>query len=237
MQAPNTAPLKAVLFDLDGTLIDTAHDFTLVINKLLTRNNRQPLHFDEVRAVVSQGAQALLTLAFGIEPEHEGYDALREELFNLYDENLCVDSRPFPGITELLQLLRESSIPWGVVTNKPSRFTDPLLKQINLQPPCSAIVCPDHVEHRKPHPEALLLACSQLNCDPVEAIYIGDHLRDIEAGRNAGMYTVAAGYGYLAPQDDISRWQADVCVDSVAQIHELVNQRLTGSVRQGKEHV
>jgi phosphoglycolate phosphatase len=226
MQTSTPSQVQAVLFDLDGTLLDTAPDFTLVVNKLLEAHNREALDPLEIRNAVSRGARALVSLAFDITTDHEQFNSLLEELLDLYSENLHVASRPFPGIVELLRFLQQHSLQWGIVTNKPVRFTEPLLAAINLDPPCDTVICPDHVQNTKPHPEPLLLACKQLDCDPGQAIYIGDHLRDIEAGRQAGMYTIAATYGYLDQDENVDDWQADAKANSVTQIHQIISQRL-----------
>ncbi|RTE65138.1 HAD family hydrolase [Amphritea opalescens] len=205
----NTALPEAVLFDLDGTLIDTAPDFYAVINQLLAEHQRPPISYAFLRHYVSNGARAMIGAAFELAEQDDLYDQLHPRMLELYLQHLGVDTKPFPGIPSLLDWLGEQQIPWGIVTNKPECYTTPLMRGLDLQPPPGTVICPDHVRDKKPHPEALFLACKELNCSPERSIYIGDHARDIEAGRRAGMQTIAVSYGYLSEGDDINSWQSD----------------------------
>lgn len=214
--------LEAVLFDLDGTLLDTAPDFVYVVNTLLEEYNKPPLPSDTIRSTVSNGARALISLAFEVDEGHADFPLLRERLLALYLEHLAVATTPFPGIIETLLFLAENSIPWGIVTNKPSAYTDPLLRRIDLQIQADVVICPEHVTHPKPHPEPLLLACKKINCRPANSIYVGDHRRDIDAGRLAGMKTVAASYGYIHEDDSADNWNADHCIDSATQLNAIL---------------
>jgi N-acetyl-D-muramate 6-phosphate phosphatase len=214
--------LRAVLFDLDGTLLDTAPDFATVVNLLLAENGRGPLAYAEIRRTVSHGARALVRLAFGIAEDDARFESLRLRLLALYEAHLLVDTAPFPGIPELLRVLAGRRVRWGVVTNKPSYLAEPLLARARLDPPADVLVCPDHVRRTKPDPEPLLLACERLGCAAAEAVYIGDHARDIEAGRNAGMRTIAATYGYLEPDEPVEEWQADYQAASAAAIARIL---------------
>jgi N-acetyl-D-muramate 6-phosphate phosphatase len=207
--------LRAVLFDLDGTLLDTAPDFATVTNRLLAEEGCGPMAGDAVRAAVSGGSRALVERAFGISELHPEFGRLRARLLELYAANLMVDTAPFPGVIGLLAALGERGLIWGVVTNKPEWLAAPLLERAALDPPLRVLVCPEHVTRTKPDPEPLLLACSRLGCEPAEAVYLGDHLRDIEAGRRAGMATIAAGWGYLGPGESVDHWRADHAADSV----------------------
>ncbi len=218
--------IEAVLFDLDGTLLDTAPDFELVLNRLLVEQGHQALPFQQIRKTVSSGAKALVTMAFDIDESHENFPALRQRLLDLYQQHLADSTAPFKGIAELLSFLGQLQIPWGVVTNKPIRYTEPLMAKMDLQPSCQVVVCPDHVSQTKPHPEALLLACKQLQCEPASAIYVGDHRRDIEAGNAANMLTIAAAYGYIDETDPAKDWCADHIVDSVVEIRSIIEERL-----------
>ena len=220
--------LCAVLFDLDGTLLDTAPDFATVLNRLLDEEGRAPMAWERIRAAVSNGSRALIERAFGIELTHPEFARLRERLLQLYAANLCVDTTPFPGISELLAELGARDLRWGVVTNKPLWLAEPLLQRAALLPPLQVLVCPEHVQRTKPDPEPLLLACARIGCEPAQAIYIGDHRRDIEAGRSAGMRTIAAGWGYLEPGEMVQDWQADHTVDSVADVQRLIMNFLDG---------
>lgn len=211
-----------VLFDLDGTLIDTAPDFHFVINQLLDENNRPPVSYQFLRGYVSNGARAMVGAAFGINEGEAGFDHLHLRMLELYLQHLDVDTCPFPGIEALLHWLGENSIPWGVVTNKPELYTTPVMQGLNLQPAAGTVICPDHVTERKPHPESLFLACSEINTDPSRCVYIGDHRRDIEAGQRAGMKTIAVSYGYIDKGEDISDWNSDHQVDHASEIRPLL---------------
>lgn len=217
------SPLNAVLFDLDGTLLDTAADFAQVLNQLLMQHQREPLPYARIRETVSDGARALVHLGFGIDESDAGFETLRQELLALYQTQLAVHTRLFEGMDQVLAHLEHTGIPWGIVTNKPAAYTTPLLNALDLHSRCRIAVCPDHVKQRKPDPEGLLLACRHLGCSPDSAIYLGDHRRDIEAGRNAGMRTVACRFGYIHRDDDITSWQADFVVDSPTDIIPLIN--------------
>ena len=214
--------LQAVLFDLDGTLLDTAPDFALVLNIMKRRRDQQCIPYARVRETVSDGARALVTMAFNIQPDEPDFEPLRAELLSLYDQHLGTETRPFEGIPELLGALGDRQLPWGVVTNKPSWLAEPLLQRISLHPPMSVLICPDHVTHTKPDPEPMLLACTRLHTQPAHTVYIGDHDRDIQAGRAAGMPTVAAAYGYVHSAAAVASWQADFEVGHASDILPLL---------------
>lgn len=223
-------PLSTVLFDLDGTLLDTAPDFIVVLRQLMRQQQlERDLTDDDIRAVVSEGSGALITLAFGHAPESAQFDPLREQLLDLYERNRHAQTRLFPGLAELLDWFDARQIAWGVVTNKPSRYAIPVLSGLKLLPRCRSLICPDHVSQRKPHPESILLACRQLDRPANAAIYIGDHRRDIEAGKAAGTLTMAAGYGYIHPTDPASQWDADYLVHSVDEMVSWLRQQISAS--------
>jgi phosphoglycolate phosphatase len=215
-------PPQAVLFDLDGTLLDTAPDFAVVVNRMLREHGRAPLPFAQIRATVSHGARALVQLAFGLADGEPGFETLRSRLLELYESGLAIETTPFEGIRELLVTLAERGIVWGVVTNKPHYLAEPLLARMGLQPPAAVLVCPDHVSRTKPDPEPLLLACHRLGCEPGRSIYVGDHARDIEAGRRAGMRTIAAAWGYLAEDESVLPWGADFVAQDVSALTQLL---------------
>ena len=189
--------IKSVLFDLDGTLLDTAPDFLKVLNTILTEESRPPVSEQQVRATVSSGASALVQLGFAIDEQHKDFERLRQRLLELYSLHLADETQPYKGINETLEWLQQENMQWGIVTNKPAAYTEPLLRQIPLATSPDIVICPDHVSHRKPHPEPLLLAFKKLQCTPPQSVYLGDHRRDIDAGRNAGMDTIACAYGYI----------------------------------------
>ncbi|ARN75033.1 HAD-IA family hydrolase [Oceanicoccus sagamiensis] len=216
--------LQAVLFDLDGTLIDTAPDFAVVVNLLLERHGKAELPYSAIRETVSHGARALITLAFELQEGDDGFEALRLELLELYGQHLSVETSLFPGMHELLLWLESNNIPWGIVTNKPRLYAEPILRDLLLSERCSALVCPDDVTHTKPDPEPLLLACEHIGCEAQQTLYIGDHRRDIEAGKNADMKTMAVNYGYIEADDPAENWQADFYVDHADEIQALLIQ-------------
>lgn len=217
-----TKPIRAVMFDLDGTLLDTAPDFIAVVNQLLAEQNRPALPAKTIRAGVSNGSKALIKLAFAIDERDEQFEPLRQRLLELYLQNHSVHTRPFPGINELIKQLSAHNIAWGIATNKPSMYTLPLMVDMNMQPPPASVICPDHVSHPKPSPESLFLASTQLGCTPQEIIFIGDHKRDIDCGKDAGSITIAAAYGYVDEGDNAADWNADYCVNHADEIWPII---------------
>ena len=202
-------PLRALLFDLDGTLVDTAPDLAAAVNRMLMSRGRAPLPLERLRPHVSSGARGMVGTAFGLAPGDEGYEPLRAEFIDLYAESLCVHSTLFPGMAELLDAIEARALPWGVVTNKAERFTHPLLRLLDLDRRSSCIVCGDTTAHPKPHPAPLQRAARQLGLEPETCLYVGDDLRDIQAARAAGMPVVAAAFGYLGEGGNPADWRAD----------------------------
>lgn len=219
-----TKKIRAVIFDLDGTLLDTAPDFIVVVNKLRAEYQHPPLPDDVIRNGVSNGSKALIKLAFGIDESTVEFEPLRLRLLELYLANIAVYTAPFPGITHLLAQLAAHNIDWGIATNKPAAYTIPLMAALDMQPAPQSVICPDHVSRSKPDPEALFLASQQLNCSPSEIIFIGDHKRDIDCGKSAGSITIAAAYGYIDNDDNIESWNADYCVNHADEIWPIVQQ-------------
>ncbi|MFV0277034.1 MAG: HAD family hydrolase [Parahaliea sp.] len=219
---PQRQTLQAVLFDLDGTLVDTASEFVVVVQTLRAEHDLPPLDEQRIRASVSSGAAALVRLALGIDDAAPEFESKRQRLLDLYSSVLGTSAAPYPGITELLSALVERGVRWGIATNKPRAYTEPLLARLDLKPAAGSVVCPDDVKERKPHPESLYLACRQLACRPAGTIYIGDHRRDIEAGRRAGMRTIAALYGYIEAGDDPSTWGANASVQNSRELQALI---------------
>ena len=216
--------IECVLFDLDGTLIDTAPDFIHVVNQLLEEHQKPPVDPLQIYQTVSDGARALVKLAFSINEEDENFEQLNQRLLDLYAEKIkTTESVLYPGIDELLRQLEAADIPWGIVTNKPDLYAAALINQLDLNRRCSVLICPDHVENRKPHPEPILLACQKLNCNTEKTVYVGDHLRDIQAAKNADVIAIAAAYGYLNEDSKIEEWYADFIVQKSEQIKPLLN--------------
>ena len=212
MEETNTvfpATLKAVIFDLDGTLVDTADEFVPVVQSLRAEHDLEPMDAQRIRASVSNGARALVSLGLDLPEDAPDFESKRLRLLELYSHVVGTMASPYPGIESLLARLLERGITWGISTNKPRAYTEPLLARLDIQPAPDSVVCPDDITHRKPHPESLYQNCRDLDCAPHEAIYIGDHARDIEAGRRAGMYTIAAAYGYIEQGDNPSHWGAN----------------------------
>ena len=212
----------AVLFDLDGTLLDTAPDFVTATNRLLTAKNRPELHPEHVRQLVSHGSVGIIEFAFDLPKEHPDFEPLRQELLGFYLQNLADKTRLFPGMEELLTMLGAKGIPWGIVTNKPELYTQAILEQLPISPAPATVICPDHVSNTKPDPESIYLACRKLGVEPRNSIYIGDHPRDIQAGLNAGSTTIAALYGYLADDDNPEDWGAHHQVNCATEIVNIL---------------
>ncbi len=216
------ANYQAVLFDLDGTLLDTAPDFATSLNLMLNRHQRPPLSESDIRAFVTHGSAGLVSHAFNCNEDDANFEALREEFLSVYFDNLAKKTCLFPGLAALLTALGQRAIPWGIVTNKPRRFTCAILEGLALQPAPQSVVCPDDVEHTKPHAEPVLLACQQLGIAPQHTVFVGDHLRDIESGLNAGTATIAAAYGYIDKHERPNDWGAHHLVDDSRQLFDLL---------------
>lgn len=226
--------IKAVLFDLDGTLIDTAADFIRIIQLMCQEKGCEIVDANRIRTQVSEGARAMVKLVY---PELELDDPVflqhRQAFLDRYGADIAVDTTLFTDMDGLLVQLEQHNIPWGIVTNKPRGLSELLLAALNLTERCTVLVCPDDVTQTKPDPEPMLLAATKLGIAPEDIIYIGDHPRDIDAGRNANMPTVLAAYGYLPPEfaDDLAAWQADYIVENVAELHTLVLSLVNPSLR------
>jgi len=206
----NSLVFDAVLFDLDGTLLDTAPDLGAAVNHVLTSCNMAPLSDEIIRRTASDGALGLLRAGFGDEElARRDAQGLRQQLLDYYASHLYIGTRPYPGIVEFIGWLNGQGIRWGIVTNKPAFLTEPLMAQVTELPGCGVIVSADTLPVRKPHPDPLYYACNKLDVLPGRALYVGDHERDIEAGRAAGMQTVIAGWGYIDPAMALESWQAD----------------------------
>lgn len=217
-----TADYQGVLFDLDGTLIDTAEDFILCLNDLRKADKLAPLPADEIRKVVSDGARAMIKLAFGINETDTGFEEKKQQFLDLYLNNIARKSSLFNGLDKTLEWCEANQIPWGIVTNKPRLYSEALLDALQLSDRINTLVCPDDVTHTKPDPEPLFKACSHIKLPPQQCLYVGDHARDIEAGKRANMATIAAAYGYIHSEDEAQSWQADWCVASSDELNHLL---------------
>ena len=206
--------VQAVLFDLDGTLIDSAPDLGVAADKMRVARGMPSLPLDMYRPMAGAGARGMLGIAFGMTPEHPDFLAMREEFFVNYENAMTERTRIFDGVIDMIAALVSLGLPWGVVTNKSSRFTDPLTAAMPLFATAGAVVSGDTMSHAKPHPAPLLEAARRLQVAPERCVYVGDDERDIVAGLAAGMGTVAASYGYLGQQSDISQWNAHLHINS-----------------------
>lgn len=211
--------IQAVLFDLDGTLIDSAPDLGAAVDQMRIARGLPSLPFEQYRPMAGAGARGMLGVAFGITPEAPDYEALREEFFRNYEARMTQTTHAFDGIAQLLADIEARGLRWGIVTNKSSRFTDPLTRAMTLLGGAGAVVSGDTTPYSKPHPAPLLEAASRLGLPPEACIYVGDDERDIVAGRAAGMKTVAALYGYLGAVDATQHWGADA---AIKYPHELL---------------
>ena len=202
---PPNPNIQAVLFDLDGTLLDTARDFDDALNKLRAEEKLPPIPYETIRAQVSHGGHALVKLGFGVLPPEE-HEAMRLRLLNLYRQQLAKHTCLFDGGGEMLTELERRGLAWGVVTNKPGWLTDPLMVEVNLHKRARAVVSGDTLPERKPHPLPLLHAAKTLGVEPANCVYIGDAERDMQAAKAAGMFALVAGFGYLGDDDRADTW-------------------------------
>lgn len=211
-------PIACVLFDLDGTLVDTAPDMAAALNRLRASRDLAPLPLEVIRPHVSHGSPALLKLGFDIAAEHADYGALRDAFLADYADSICVHTELFPGMAAVLDRLEANGITCGVVTNKPGWLTDPLLERLALTDRLCCAVSGDTLTERKPHPAPLLHACTQSGVEPAAAVYLGDALRDIQAARAAGIPGLAAAWGYVAPDEILTDWPAAAVLDVPADL-------------------
>jgi len=206
------AATRAVLFDFDGTLADTAPDLAAALNRLRAQQGLAPMPVQALRPYASAGGRGMILASFGLRPEHAEYKALRDAFLELYAEQPCVETALFPGMRDLLDELEGRRIPWGIVTNKALRFTGNILAVMGLAPAC--VVCGDSTPHLKPHPAPLLLAAEKLELPPHACVYLGDDLRDIQAAKAAGMRAVAVSWGYHHPESGTPHaWQAEAILE------------------------
>lgn len=217
---------EAVLFDLDGTLADTAPDLGGTTNQLLREEGLAPAALPRLRPFTSQGVRGLLKAGFGIDSTHADYPRLFERFLAIYASRLCVETRLFDGIPELLDSIEEMGLHWGIVTNKRQRYTDPLVELLRLSPRTRCVVSGDTTAEAKPSPLPVLHACELLACAPQRTLYVGDDRRDIAAGRAAGCLTVAVSYGYLGDSGPITEWGADLLIDHPSELSDYLAKRI-----------
>lgn len=218
--------LRAVLFDMDGTLLDSAPDFIAICQAMRVERGLEPIAEKLIRDQVSGGARAMVSATFSLDPQTPEFEPLRLEFLERYQSHCAVLTRPFDGINELLADIEQAKLIWGVVTNKPLRFAEPIMQQLGLAKRSAILICPDHVKNSKPDPEPMILACKTLGLDPASVLFVGDDLRDIESGRAAGTKTAAVTYGYIHPEDNPRNWGADVVVDHPLQLRSVLDNAL-----------
>ncbi len=220
MPKPAKPPIRAVLFDLDGTLMDTAPDLAWALNQVRQEEGLAALPYLSIRPHVSNGSVDLIRFGFDSEVEDADFERRRLRLLEIYAANLTRETTLFSGMAEILATLEASGLLWGVVTNKPAWLTDPLMLQMGLSHRAACIVSGDTTVERKPHPQPLFHAARLMGIDSTECVYVGDADRDIEAGRRAGMKTLIASFGYIDDQEDLSAWQADAVIQTPTEILE-----------------
>ena len=221
-QSQHQSPYHGVFFDLDGTLADTAPDLVAATNQLLSARNLPLKPYEQLRPCASAGARGLIGGAFGIDTKHPDFIALRDEFFANYEKALCVHSKLFDGMEHLLNQLESAQLPWGIVTNKSERFTNPLIELMGLSQRSASTVSGDTTPHSKPHPEPILHAARIANLDPNKSLYVGDDIRDIIAGKAAGMKTVAAAYGYCGCEEPPEAWGADFIIQTPQELLQII---------------
>jgi len=217
--------IRTVLFDLDGTLADTAPDLAYALNCLLREQERAPLPYEIIRPEVSHGATALVRLGFGLSNDDPVFGALRERLLSLYQQHLARETRLFDGMEELLDFIEQRGMNWGVVTNKPAFLTQPLMAKLGLAKRAACIVSGDTTANKKPHPEPLLHACRLAGSEAAQCLYVGDAERDIRAGHHAGMPTLVAMFGYIGEKDRPETWGADALITTPDEIIAWIKNR------------
>lgn len=210
--------VRAVLFDLDGTLIDSAPDLAGAANRLRAAHGLNDLPFEQLRPLVGTGARGMLGVAMGVGPDDKRFAALRDEFLAIYERGMLMRTHVFAGMVPVLNQLDSIRLPWGIVTNKAERFALPVIAGMALDLRAAVIVCGDTTPHAKPHPEPLLEAARRMGVSAPDCVYVGDDLRDVQAGKAAGMATLAAAWGYLGQGEHIDDWGADAVIDLPANL-------------------
>jgi len=220
-----SGPVRGVLFDLDGTLIDSAPDLAGAANRLRADHGLEPLPLEQLRPMVGAGARGMVGVAFGVAPGDARFESLRDAFLAHYEAGLLDRTHPFDGVDAMLSALEAAGLPWGIVTNKATRFTAPIVAGLGLAQRAAVVVCGDTTPHSKPHPEPLLHAARAMGLAPESVAYVGDDLRDAQAARAAGMPMVAATWGYLGVGEPVHNWGADALMDAPGQLLDWLRQR------------
>lgn len=215
-------PISAVLFDLDGTLVNSAPDLAFALNSVLQEQGHEPLSLEDIRPVAGHGSRGLLGLGFGITPEDDRYPPLQQRFLEIYQDNLSRETALFEGMEQVLNTIENANMIWGIITNKPSFLTQPVVDALGLSQRAACIVSGDTATHSKPHPAPMLYACDKINIPPEQCLYIGDAKRDIDAGKSVKMQTVAVRYGYLSKHDIIEDWHADQIIEHPHEILQWI---------------
>lgn len=218
--------LEAILFDLDGTLADTAPDLGAALNRVRAEEGLKPLPLEQLRPYTSHGVRGLLNAGFGITTKAANYSRLSHRFLEIYAANLCVETKLFHGMDALLDEIENAGLKWGIVTNKRARFTTPLIKALGLLGRPASVVSGDTTPEGKPSPLPVLHACGEAGCHPERTLFVGDDLRDIQAGRAAGTRTAAVSYGYLGDAEPIETWGADWLADTPEMLSDLIFQSI-----------
>jgi 2-phosphoglycolate phosphatase len=218
MNARMNHPVDAVLFDLDGTLIDSAPDLAGAANDLRAQRGLEALPYEALRPMVGAGARGMVGVAFGVRPGEDGFEPLRDAFLARYAERMLERTRVFDAVEPVLRTLSAAGVPWGIVTNKITRYAEPVVRGLGLDARAGVLISGDTTAHAKPHPEPLLEAARRLGREAARCVYVGDDVRDMQAGRAAGMATLAAGWGYLGQGEHIDAWGADAVLKEPAQL-------------------
>lgn len=213
---------QAVLFDLDGTLMDTALDFISIAQQMRIEHGLPEMPAQRIREVISGGAAAIVKTALEISETDSAFETLRQEFLKRYETQCAVYTSLFAGMKNVLTQLEQAGIIWGIATNKPVRYAEPILKQLDLEKRCAVLMCPEHVENSKPAPDMLLKACEILQIAPKNVLYMGDDQRDIQAAEAAGMYSIAVRYGYIHPQDNPDNWGANAVINQPQELLDIL---------------
>ena len=214
--------IKAILFDLDGTFADTAPDLAAALNHTRATRHLPPLPIEVLRPQASHGSRGLLKVGFDIEPEHPDYNKLRDIFLDYYAKNICVKTQLFGDTARLIDTLEQRGIKWGIVTNKPHRFTVPLMQALGMASRAACLISGDTCTHAKPHPEPMLKACEIIGVSPAQCLYLGDDLRDMQAANAVGMRGIIANYGYVSADASVENWNAHGSINKPTELLDFI---------------